>query len=203
MDYARPYPATSVTAAPTGGLEDERLIRAAQAGDQEAWNRLLARYQRRLYGLAYYLLGEAALADDATQEALLAAYRSLPSFRQGSLGNWLRRIVTHKCYDRHRATQRRRTQSWDDLPEDAPALASRADGPEAVVQRRELARRLEAGLAALPAPDRQLVVLRDVHDLSYQELAAAAGCPLGTVKSRLSRARAKLRAAWQASEGSD
>ena len=195
MDYALPYPAPSLApTAPAGDPDEARLIRAAQAGDQEAFNQLMARYQRRLYGLAYYLLGEAALADDATQEAMLAAYRSLPSFRHGSLGNWLRRIVTRKCYDHHRATQRRQSQSWEALPEDALPLASRADGPEAFVQRRELAHQLEAALTALPYPDRQLVVLRDIHDLSYQEMAAAAGCPLGTVKSRLSRARAKLRA---------
>jgi len=195
MDYALLYSATSSAAtAPTGGLDDELLIRAARAGDHNTFNQLVQRHPGHLYTLAYYLVGDAAAVEDALQDALLAAYRSMASYRHGSWVSWLRRIVTHKCYDRLRSGQRRRSLSLVALPENNSQLASPADGPEAVVQRRELARRLEASLAALPFRERQLITLRDIHDLSYVEISATTGYPLGTVKSRLSRARAKLRA---------
>jgi RNA polymerase sigma-70 factor (ECF subfamily) len=200
MDYLLPttarYPAQK---APAAHEEEAHLIRAAQAGSAEAFNQLLQAHQTRLYSLAYYLLGDAASAADATQEAMIAAYRSLRSFRHGSFKNWLNRIVTRKCYDVMRDVRRRRSISWEEFVEDDLTLTSPADGPETVAQRRELARRLEASLATLPFAERQMVVLSDVQGLSYQEIAEATGSRLGTVKSRLSRARAKLREELRAS----
>ena len=175
---------------------DERsLIAAAQAGDCEAFNQLALAYQSRIYSVAYYLLSDAASASDAMQETLLSAYRNLRSFRKGnSLKGWLYRIVTRKCYDLLRDARRRRCTPWDESCETDRALVGREAGPEVVVQCRELARRLEASLNTLAFTERQMVVLSDIHGLSYLEIARATGKPLGTVKSRLSRARAKLRA---------
>lgn len=175
---------------------DERgLIAAAQAGDGEAFNQLALAHQGRLYAVAYYILGDAASAADATQEALISAYRNLPVFRQGAaLKSWLYRIVTRKCYDLLRDARRRRSTAWDALCVTDGALADCNDGPEVVVQRRELARRLEASLNLLAFAERQMIVMSDVHGMSYLEIAKATRNPLGTVKSRMSRIRAKLRA---------
>lgn len=189
------FPARTAPAA----LDEQNLIEAARAGNCEAFNQLMQAHQGRMYSAAYYLLGEAAPAADAVQEAMIAAYRSLHSFRNGSFRNWLLRIVTRKCYDILRDVRRRRALAWDDFTEDDPTLASHEDGPEVVVQRRELARRLEASLAALPWQDRQMVVLSDIQGLSYREIAEATSNPVGTVKSRLSRARGKLREELRAS----
>jgi RNA polymerase sigma-70 factor (ECF subfamily) len=194
MDYALPQslcqPAVKARA---DHPEETRLIQAAQAGDREAFNQLIQLHQQRLYSVAYHLLGEAAPAADATQEAMIAAYRSLGSFRNGSFRNWLLRIVTRKCYDFLRDVKSRRSVSWENFDDDDPTRASSEDGPEAVVQRRELARRLEAGLAGLSFQEREMIVLSDIQGLSYMEIAQTTTRPVGTVKSRLSRARGKLR----------
>ncbi len=174
--------------------DEQSLIQAARCGDVDAFNQLALAHQPRLYTTAYYLLGDSAAAADATQEALIAAYRRLRTFNGGSFKSWLHRIVTRKCYDQLRDVHRRRSTSWDALAEAQEARwASKEEPPEGTVQRRELARRLEAGLEALPFQDREMVVLRDVQELSYTEIAAATQRPVGTVKSKLSRARAKLR----------
>jgi len=170
------------------------LIRAAQRGDHEAFNHLVAAHQQRVYAVAFYLLSDPASAADATQEAFIAAYRSLATFHHGSLKNWLFRIVTNKCHDHLRELRRQACLPLDDFEENDDRFASREPGPEAVAQQRELACQLDAALAALPIADRQLVVLCDVQGLSYPEAAQVTGYPLGTVKSKLSRARAKLRA---------
>ncbi len=196
MDYALPQTRSRPAhKAPAGHPEETRLIEAAQAGDREAFSQLMQCHQQRLYAVASYLLGDSTSAADATQEAMLAAYRSLGSFRNGSLRKWLLRIVTHKSYDILRDIKRRRSVSWEAFTDDDPGLTVREDGPEAVVQRRELAQRLEASLAALSFHERQMVVLSDIHGLSYVEIAESTGRPVGTVKSRLSRARSKLREA--------
>lgn len=176
------------------GWDEQSLIAAAQRGDREAFNQLALVHQGRLFSTAYYILGDAAAAADATQEALIAAYRSLHRFSGGAFKGWLYRIVIRKCYDQLRDAQRRRSTSWDVLAETQEGrLASQEEMPEAAVLRRELAHHLEASLNALPFPERQMVVLRDIQELNYSAIAAATGRPIGTVKSKLSRARAKLR----------
>ena len=195
------YPSTTFSNAPWADTRhspasETGLIHAAQRGDREAFNELALTHQGRLYATACYLLGDRAAAADAVQEALIAAYRSLHTFSGGSFKSWLYRIVTRKCYDQLRSVRSRRSTSFEAWAEVEEARwPSPASGPEATVQRRELARRLEAGLAALPWDERQMVVLRDVQGLNYAAIAAATRRPIGTVKSKLSRARAKLRAA--------
>jgi RNA polymerase sigma-70 factor, ECF subfamily len=176
--------------------DETKLIAAAQRGELEAFGELALAHHPWLYATAYYLLRDADAADDATQEALIAAYRSLPAFGGGSLKGWLYRIVTRKCYDQLRDLRRRRSTSWDALAETHAARWPSLDElPEPAVQRRELAHRLEAGLNCLPIQERQMVVMRAMHGLNYAEIAAATDRPVGTVKSKLSRARAKLRLA--------
>ena len=178
-------------------MDEQALIRQAQQGDIHAFNALVLAYQDRVYNLAYHILADAPAADDAAQEAFIAAFRAIGSFRGGSFKSWLLRIVTNACYDELRRRKRRPADSLEDLlpesPDLPPQLTSDEENPEDHAQRQELSRGIEDCIRALPDPFRLLVVLRDVEDLDYQTIAGMTGLELGTVKSRLSRARARLR----------
>lgn len=173
------------------------LVRAAQRGNLDAFNELILAYQTQVYNLAYHLLQDPAAADDAAQEAFISAYRSLAQFRGGSFRAWLLRIVTNACYDAMRYTKRRPSVSWEDfgeLDEDAnPHLRDTAELPEEAIERDELRQLLEATLALLPEEQRMVLLLVDRLGLSYEEVAETMQVQLGTVKSRLARARGKMR----------
>ncbi|MDQ7030260.1 MAG: sigma-70 family RNA polymerase sigma factor [Ardenticatenia bacterium] len=180
------------------GNSDLELIRRAQAGDVEAFNRLVGRYQRLAYNVAYRLTGDPDMAADATQEAFLAAYRALHAFGGGSFRAWLLRIVTNKCYDILRYHRRRPATSLDALVAQSaiPKELGRETAlrPEEMVERLELAELLQAAIMELPEAQRVTLILADVHGFSYAEIADITGVELGTVKSRLNRARRRLRA---------
>lgn len=177
--------------------DETALVHAAQRGNLDAFNALLLHYQTQAYNLAYHLLQDPAAADDATQEAFISAYRSLAQFRGGSFRAWLLRIVTNACYDALRHAKRRPSVSWEafgDLEEEAnPHLRDHAELPEEAVERDELRRLLEDALARLPEDQRTVLVLVDRLGLSYEEVAETLQIQLGTVKSRLARARGKMR----------
>ncbi|GAB4562124.1 MAG: sigma-70 family RNA polymerase sigma factor [Anaerolineae bacterium] len=175
---------------------EELLIEAAQKGKLSAFNQLVLRYQGLAYNVAYRILGDPDQAADATQDSFVKAYRSLSSFRGGAFKSWLLRIVTNTCYDMLRSRQRRPTSSLDDLlvdPEHASLLTHDEEGPEAFALRLELGELIARGIAELPEDQRVTLVLADIEGLSYQEIAEITNVQLGTVKSRLSRARARLR----------
>jgi len=177
-------------------MDEQALIVSARTGNPHAFNALVSAYQGVAYNVAYRVIGHPEAAADATQDALLAAYRALPSFRGGSFRAWLLRIVTNVCYDRLRQNKRRPQVSLDEMAEDldyVPGLAADGESPEDVVLRQDVQRILEMAIAKLPFDQRVAVVLSDVEGLSYEEIAAATGATVGTVKSRLSRARARLR----------
>ena len=177
-------------------MDEKELVAAAQRGNLPAFNQLVLRYQGLAYNVAYRIVGDADAAADATQDAFLKAYRGLRGYRGGSFKAWLLRIVTNTCYDALRARRRRRTTSLNDLamaPEHAWQMVNGREGPEERALRQELNQVIQAGIATLPPDQRTAVVLCDVQGLSYQEIAEVMGCSLGTVKSRLSRGRAKLR----------
>jgi RNA polymerase sigma-70 factor (ECF subfamily) len=177
-------------------MDDQALIAGARAGNPDAFNVLVRAYQDAAYNVAYRVLGQPEAAADATQDAFLAAYRALPAFRGGSFKAWLLRIVTNACYDQLRLKKRRPQTALDDLSEDpdySPALMAHDEGPAEAALRHDLAQTLEVAISKLPADQRVVVILSDVEGLSYEEIATATGTSLGTVKSRLSRARAKLR----------
>lgn len=181
-------------------MDEKALITAAQQGDIDAFNSLVLAYQNMTYNLAYRILGDGDAAADATQDAFLSAYRAIGRFRGGSFKAWLLRIVTNACYDQLRVKQRRPTASLDALlvadPASGPSSVSFADEseqPEEYALRQELNRVIQAGIGTLPADQRITLVLSDIQGFSYQEIAEITGVSLGTVKSRLSRARAKLR----------
>ncbi len=176
--------------------EEAVLVERSQSGDLDAFNALVLAYQGQVYNLCLRMLGSPQAAEDAAQEAFIAAYRAVPRFRGGRFRAWLLRIAANACYD-----ELRRRRARPQVPLDAPADDERpsaelpaSDEPlEQRAERLELARCLQEGLASLPPDQRLAVILRDVQGLAYEEVAEATGASLGTVKSRISRGRAALR----------
>lgn len=176
-------------------MEEQDLISRSRVGDVEAFNRLVEQYQRLVYNLALRMLGNAAAAEDATQDTFLSAYKAIGKFRGGNFKAWLLRIAANSCHDQFRVARRSPVTSLDTLLLESEALpvADTAESPEDYALRRELGGFLSEGLAHLPQDQRLVVVLSDIQGLSYEEIAQATGSSLGTVKSRLSRGRARLR----------
>jgi RNA polymerase sigma-70 factor (ECF subfamily) len=178
-------------------MDEASLIEAAKRGKVDAFNELVLTYQHQVYNLAYRILGDPASAADATQEAFISAFHNMGRFRGGSFKSYLLRIVSNGCYDELRRRKRRPTTSFEnfgEVSEEAnPALINGNEGPEEYAERQEIARVIQAGIETLPPDQRITLVLSDVQGLSYQEIAEATEVSLGTVKSRLARARGKLR----------
>jgi len=179
-------------------MNEQAMIAAAQRGDVPSFNQLVRAYQSLVYHTAYRVLGDGDAASDATQDAFVSAYKNIKSFRGGSFKAWLLRIVTNACYDQLRAKQRKPTASLDALLVDpdnpAPGLGeAREESPHDFAERQELARWIQQGLQTLPYDQRVTLVLSDVDGFAYEEIATATNTNVGTVKSRLSRARAQMR----------
>ncbi len=171
-------------------MDEAGLIAASRRGDTAAFDQLVGAYQDRIYQVVYRITGNPEDAWDAAQDAFLKAFRSLPAFRgDAAFGTWLHRIAINAALD---IVRRRPAQTHDAL-ETVAALPAESGDRE--VERRELQRRIHRAIAGLPADQRAAVVLRDVQGLSYGEIAAVLKVPLGTVRSRLSRARESLRQA--------
>jgi len=183
-------------------VDEASLVQAARRGNVDAFNELVLSYQHRVYNLAFRILADPAAASDATQETFIAAYQKLSTFRGGSFSSWLLRIVSNRCYDELRRQKRRPTTSWEEfgnVDEDAnPILVNGGESPEENVERGELARLLQQAIATLPPDQRVVLVLSDVEGMSYAEIAETVEVAVGTVKSRLARARARLRDFLQA-----
>ena len=178
-------------------MDEAALIHDAQRGDVNAYNTLVLHYQDHAFNVAYRVMGEDAAAADATQEAFIAAFKHLRQFRGGSFRAWLLRIVTNACYDELRRLKRRPQSSLEALlvEDEAPdsPFTSQSATPEQHAQQMELQRAIEECLRGLSDEHRLAVVLADVEGYDYAEIAQAADCAIGTVKSRLSRARAHMR----------
>lgn len=178
-------------------MDEVKLIAQAQKGDIQAYNTLVLHYQQVVYNVAYRIMGEPQAAEDATQEAFISAYNALNKFREGNFKAWLLRITTNGCYDELRRRKRRPQSSLegitDDNDESFAFLRDPAIGPEARQQQLELVQAIEACLQSLPDDQRVTAVLCDVEGYDYNEIADITEVSLGTVKSRVSRARSKLR----------
>ncbi len=180
-------------------MDESALIQSACNGDLDAFNRLVTTYQEIVYNQAYRLMGEPDAAADATQDAFISAYRSLRSFRGGSFRAWLLRIVTNGCYDELRRRRRHPNISLEPVDEDGEEvesphwMADPSESPEESAERAQLAKAIQACLNDLPDDFRSVVVMVDIQGLDYSEVSQALSKPLGTIKSRLARARLKLR----------
>jgi RNA polymerase sigma-70 factor, ECF subfamily len=175
---------------------EQQLVAQAAAGSLDAFNQLVLIYQNLAYSVAFRTLQDEDAAADAVQESMIKAFRSLSSFQGGSFKSWIIRIVVNTCYDSLRSRRRRPTDSLDDFGEDndsSPQLEDPAERPDTYVQRMELSALIEQGIRRLPAEQRLALTLCDVHGYAYEEISEMTGMPMGTVKSRINRARAKLR----------
>jgi len=182
--------------------EAETLDRILE-GDLNAFNDLIAAEQHRVYNLCLRMLGSPQAAEDACQEAFIAAYRNVRTLRGGNVRSWLMRIASNACIDELRRRRRRPQASLDATPEGEDEgtpmqVADPAAGPEELALRGEVGAALQAELLRLPDDQRLAVVLSDIEGLSYDEIAGAMATSVGTVKSRISRGRARLREAVRA-----
>jgi RNA polymerase sigma-70 factor (ECF subfamily) len=185
--------------------EEQRLVEAGQRGDVEAFNQLVRLYEGRVYTLCLRMLGDPDAAADVAQDTFISAYKNLNRFRGGIFRAWLLRIATNACYDALRARKRRPAVSLnatfsDDEDGSGFDLPDRAESPDDAAQRRELNAAIAAAIAQLPEDQRIVIILSDVQGLAYEEIAQVTNTNLGTVKSRLSRGRARLRDILRAGE---
>lgn len=177
---------------------EEALTRLAMTGSLEAFNELVLAHQSMAYNLAYALLGEPALAEDATQEGFIKAFQNMGSFRGGAFRPWLLKIVTNSAYDILRRNHRHPTQPLlpaDDEGEEIETPSWLADPTASVqdaVEQRETSEHLYGLLGELPDAYRSVMTLIDIEELDYAEAARILNVPLGTVKSRLARARLQM-----------
>ncbi len=173
------------------------VVRRVQRGDVNAFEDLVAAYEKNVYNLALRMTGSPEDAEDMAQEAFIKAYNSLPSFRGDSkFSVWLYRIVSNVCLDFLRKKNRRGTVSLsveDDDGEDVQLdLPDTSQSPEELLEKKLTRESVRRGLASLPPDARQILLLREIQGLSYEEIGETLGLEPGTVKSRIFRARKKL-----------
>jgi len=179
-------------------MDEQALIQAALQGDMDAFNRLVLAFQDMVYNTAYRVMGESDAAEDATQEAFISVYKKLHTYRGGSFKAWVLRIVTNACYDELRRRQRRPVTPLEpelddgELMESAKWMVDDAPSPEDMIDKSELDQAIQHCINELEEKFRIVVVLVDVAGEDYETASAAIRRPLGTVKSRLARARKKL-----------
>jgi RNA polymerase sigma-70 factor, ECF subfamily len=176
------------------------LIAQCVAGDETACARLVAEHQRMVYQLAHHLLADHNEALDLSQEVFLQIFRTLPRFRaQSSLRTWIYRIVVNQARNRQRWWRRRHRSQQISLDDhisahgELPALGN-GGSPDRILGQKQLAERIRTSLDRLPFDQRTAIVLREIDGLSYEEIGFSLGIAVGTVKSRLARAREALRA---------
>jgi RNA polymerase sigma-70 factor, ECF subfamily len=181
-------------------MEESDLIQAAKSGDLEAFNKLVLAYQTLAYNLALRMLSDEDAAQDATQIAFISAYRSLHNYRGGSFRAWVLRMVTNTCYDELRRHHRHPTisleQSTNDDQDEVESprwLADDRPSPEQSLELADLEHAISHCLDHLPPDFRAVVIMVDLEGLDYQEVSKVVNKPLGTIKSRLARARLRLR----------
>jgi RNA polymerase sigma-70 factor (ECF subfamily) len=182
-------------------ITDDELLSLCQGGDRDAFQVLVEKYQHKVYTIAYRFMGNEADASDLAQEAFIKVYRKLPTFRgESSFLTWLYHITANTCRDELRKRQNKGTVSLDSFSTQQGDRTSRVEGvrtivagPEEVLEAREAQRNLQIVLNQLPVEQKLILIMREIQGFSYEEIAHQLECSLGTVKSRLSRARGALR----------
>ena len=177
-------------------MNEEALIKSAQGGNIDSYNDLVLFYQDAAYNVAYRIMSEPGTAADITQDAFIAAYKSLNKFQGGNFKAWLLRIVTNRCYDELRRRKRRPQSSLEEITDENDswgAMATDDYNPEEEQNKRELIQAIQRCMDELPDDQRVAAVLCDVEGYDYNQISEMMQVSLGTVKSRMSRARRKLR----------
>ena len=184
-------------------MNEQALITDAQNGSLDAFNTLILQYQDSVFNTALRILGDEDQAADAAQEAFISAFKSISSFRGGSFKAWLMRTVTNACYDELRRRKRRPTTPLEPDTEDGDEMDSPrwlADPnmtPDQQAEADEVEHAIQHCLDNLPLEFKTVVVMADIQGMDYTEVATAVHAPLGTIKSRLARARLRLRECLQ------
>ena len=170
--------------------DDDKLVAAATGGDTNAFTALVNRHRERIYGLLRRIVGCHHWADDLAQETFVKLWDHLADLKDGqALGAWLGRVATNLGLNHLRDRKRRRETPWEDVPASAPQTAR----PQAPVECRELGEAIDQALAALPAERRTALMLRVQAGMTYEQISREMDCSLGTVMSRLHRARLQIR----------
>lgn len=177
------------------GSEGADLVRRCRAGDGSAWEQIVASYSRRIFNLAYRFTSSVEAAEDLTQEVFVRIYKTLEQYdpKHGDLSNWLMRLARNLIIDDYRHRQRNPQDSYaEDVDDHAFHLRSVGGSQQKEIERRELAKQVQEGIDKLPPDLRTCVILRDIEELSYQEIVELLKIPEGTVKSRINRGRIEL-----------
>lgn len=177
-------------------LSDEQLVSRFKEGSMEAFEELVRRYETKIYNLVYRFMGNHADAGDLAQEAFIRAYRALSKFRgESSFSTWIYKVTANVCRDELRKQRRKKNISLDELEggQREIAVADTSSLPEETFERRELQNRIQVYLNQLSEDHRLILLMREMQDMSYEEISEVMQCSMGTVKSRLSRARTALK----------
>jgi len=184
-------------------MNEQSLIQDAQSGNLDAFNTLVLHYQDSVFNVALRIMGDGDMAADASQDAFISAFKSIKSFRGGSFKGWLMRIVTNACYDELRRKKRRPTTPLEPETDDGEEMDSPrwlADSnmtPDQQAEADEVEHAIQHCLDNLPLDFKTVMVMTDIQGLDYAEVASAVRVPLGTIKSRLARARLRMRECLQ------
>ena len=182
----------------------ETLIQGCLRGDQQAWDRIVQRYRRKVFNVAYKFVGRHEEAEDLTQDIFLKLYRSLNTFdRRANFQTWLISISRNLCIDHYRSVRKERETINRDMDASLLTPVSPDAGPIASLEQRDRVALLRHGLAGLAPALRTAVLMRDIQEMSYQEIADALRLPEGTVKSRINRGRTELARQLKRLGGSD
>ncbi len=190
----RTLPSSPLALAPER-MEDQQLAQRCLSGDARAWEELVRRHGRRIYNLCLRFTGHPEDAEDLAQEAVVRVYRALAAYdaAQGSLQTWIAALTRNLLIDHYRrARNLRRTDSLDAMAAPLPLPAEPRRQPEAELYRREMRELIERALTRLSPELREAVILRDLQDMDYKEIAQVLRLPEGTVKSRINRGRIEL-----------
>jgi RNA polymerase sigma-70 factor (ECF subfamily) len=180
-------------------MDELHLINQAKTGDLQAFNDLVLTYQEAVYNCSYRLLGDPAGASDITQDTFITAYHKIDRFKEGSFKAWLLRVATNKCLDEFRRQKRHPDTNLEPISKDEQEsfdspywLADDSPSPEDQMNQSELNAAIQDCLSRLPEEFRSVVVMIDMQEMNYDETSQIVGIPLGTIKSRLARARKRL-----------
>jgi len=176
-------------------INGAELVRRAHAGDGPAWEEIVSTFSRRIFNLAYRFTSSAEGAEDLTQEVFIRIYRTLDQYdaKQGDLSNWLMRLARNLIIDDYRHRQRNPQNSFADAVDDhSYHLRAVGNSAQKEMERRELCSQVQEGIDRLPEDLRTCVILRDIEEMSYQEIVEVLKIPEGTVKSRINRGRIEL-----------
>lgn len=189
MEAVKAIPAAAMA---TNGAE---LVRRCRAGDGAAWEEIVSQFSRRIFNLAFRFTSSVEAAEDLTQEVFVRIYRTLEQYdaKQGDLSNWLMRLARNLIIDDYRHRQRNPQNTYaDDVEDHTFHLRAVGNSAQKEIERREMAAQVQEGIDKLPADLRTCVILRDIEELTYQEIVDLLKIPEGTVKSRINRGRIEL-----------